>query len=183
MVPLLLSLPDTRADFFCRQLLWELSQCPAGKPHEIVGLPAAGYFSAWSISISGVSALPFQGLVEVFLALLVLPVASQYKGSACTCLLSHFSHIQLFTTAWTIARQAPLSMGFSRQEYGSGLPRPPPGDPPDPGMEPASLMSPASAGRFFTIRTAWEALEGNQMERNLPGYFGMGQLFQRHVGQ
>ena len=47
---------------------------------------------------------------------------------------------------WTIARQAPLSMGFSRQEYWSGLPRPSPGDLPNPGIEPESLTSPALAG-------------------------------------
>ena len=50
----------------------------------------------------------------------------------------------------TAARQAPLSMGFSRREYWSGLPRPPSGDLPDPGIEPASLMSPALAQGFFT---------------------------------
>ena len=48
-----------------------------------------------------------------------------------------------FATPWTVALQAPLSMGFSRQEYWSGLPFPPPGDLPGPGMEPASPMSPA----------------------------------------
>ena len=58
------------------------------------------------------------------------------------CVLSHFSCVWLFVTPWTIARQAPLSMGFSRQEYWSGLP-PPPGDPPDPGIEPVSLVSSA----------------------------------------
>ena len=51
-----------------------------------------------------------------------------------------------FVTSLTVARQAPLSVGFSRQEYGSGLPFPPPGDLPNPGME---LMSPALAGGFF----------------------------------
>ena len=56
-------------------------------------------------------------------------------------------------------RQAPLSMGFSRQEYQSGLPCPLPGDLPDPGIEPMSLMSPALAGRFFTTSAPWEALE------------------------
>ena len=45
------------------------------------------------------------------------------------------SHVQLFATPWTVARQAPLSMGFSRQEYCSGLPYPPPGDRPNPGIE------------------------------------------------
>ena len=55
--------------------------------------------------------------------------------------LSLFSHVQLFATLWTVAHQTPLSMGFSRQEDWSGLPCPPPGDLPNPGME---LMSPAA---------------------------------------
>ena len=53
--------------------------------------------------------------------------------------------------------QAPVSMGFSRQEYWSGLLWPPPGDLPDSGTEPMSLRSPASAGGFFTTSTTWEA--------------------------
>ena len=61
----------------------------------------------------------------------------------CTCVLSCFSHVQFFMTQWTVAHQAPLSMEFSRQEYWSGLPCPPPGDLSDPGIKPASLMSPA----------------------------------------
>ena len=60
-------------------------------------------------------------------------------------------------TLWTIVHKAPLSMGFSRQEYWSGLPLPPPGDLPDPGIEPMSFISPALAGRFFTTNTTWEA--------------------------
>ena len=55
-----------------------------------------------------------------------------------------------FVTSWTVACQALLSMGFSRQEYWSGLPNPPPGDLCDPGIEPVSLVSPALAGRLFT---------------------------------
>ena len=69
---------------------------------------------------------------------------------ACACMVSCFSHVWLFTTACTIARQVPLSMTFFRQGYWSGLPCPSPGDLPDPGVEPASLMSPAMAGGFFT---------------------------------
>ena len=57
------------------------------------------------------------------------------------------SHVRLFATPWTIAHQAPLSMGFSRQEYWSRLPFPSPGDLPDPGIKPAS---PALACGFFT---------------------------------
>ena len=71
------------------------------------------------------------------------------------------SHVRLSVTLRTVARQAPLSMGFSRQEYRSRLPCPPPGDLPDPGIEPASLMSPALADRFFTTRTIWEAQSTN----------------------
>ena len=60
------------------------------------------------------------------------------------------SHVQLFATSWTVAHHVPLSMGFPRQEYWSGLPFPLPGDLPDPGIEPSSPASPALAGRFFT---------------------------------
>ena len=73
------------------------------------------------------------------------------------CLLSRFSCVWLFTTLWTVAQQAPLSMGFSRQKYSSGLPCPPPVDLPDAGIEPVSLMSLALAGGFFTTSTTWEA--------------------------
>ena len=72
--------------------------------------------------------------------------------------LSHFGCVRPFGTLWTVALQAPLSMGFSRQECWSGLPCPPPGHLPDPGIEPASLMSLALSGRFFTTGTAWEFL-------------------------
>ena len=72
-------------------------------------------------------------------------------------MLSLFSRVQLFATLQTIARQAPLSMGFPRQEYWSGFPFPSPGDLPNPGIEPTSLMSSAVAGRFFTIGTTWKA--------------------------
>ena len=60
------------------------------------------------------------------------------------------SRVQLFATTWTVAHQAPLSMGFSRQEYWSRLPLPVPGDLPNPGIKPAPLSTPALAGRFFT---------------------------------
>ena len=56
------------------------------------------------------------------------------------CVLSHFSHVRLFATLWTVAHQAPLSMGFSRQEYWSGLPFLPPGDLPNPAVEPMSCI-------------------------------------------
>ena len=62
--------------------------------------------------------------------------------------LSHFSHVQLFVTPWTITHQAPPSMGFSK--YWSELPCLPPRDLPNPGIKPMSLTSPALAGGFFT---------------------------------
>ena len=72
------------------------------------------------------------------------------------CVLSRFSHVQLFAT---MDRSPPgsLSMGFSRQEYWSGLPFPPPGDPPNPEIEPMSLKSLSLAGGFFTSNATWEA--------------------------
>ena len=71
-------------------------------------------------------------------------------------MLSHFSHVRLCATLWTVALQVPLSMGFSRQEYLSAFPFSPPGDLPNLGIEPVSLMSPALAGGFFTTHTTWE---------------------------
>ena len=59
------------------------------------------------------------------------------------CVLSHFSCVQVFTTLWTVAHQAPLSMGSSREEYWSGLPCPPPGHLPDSGIKLSSTVSPA----------------------------------------
>ena len=70
------------------------------------------------------------------------------------CVLSCFSRVWLFATPWTVARQAPLSMGFSKQEYWSEFPCPPPGDLLDPGIKPTSLLLPALAGGFFTTSTS-----------------------------
>ena len=83
-----------------------------------------------------------------------------YNTYMCVCMLHHFSHVQLCVTLWIVAHQALLSMGFSREEYWSGLPCPPPGDLPDPGIEPVSLASPALAGGFFATSTTWEATCG-----------------------
>ena len=67
------------------------------------------------------------------------------------CVLSLFSCVRLFATLWTVAFQAPLSMGFSRQEYWRGLPCPSPGDLPNPGTETESLKSPVLAGGFLLL--------------------------------
>ena len=72
--------------------------------------------------------------------------------------LSHFSHVQLCATPWPVAPQAPLSMGFSRQEHWSGSPCPPPEGLSNPGMETLSLMSRAIADRFFATSATWEVL-------------------------
>ena len=86
-----------------------------------------------------------------------------FCGSAfCVCMLSHD---QFFVTPWTVARQAPLSMGFSRQEYWSGLPFPTSADLPDPGIEPES---PALAGRFLTTEPPGQTLL-SVMESNATG--------------
>ena len=66
------------------------------------------------------------------------------------------SCVQLCATPWTVARQAPLSMGFTKQEYWSWLPCPPPGDLPNPAIKPVFVASPALAGRFFTTSGTWE---------------------------
>ena len=74
------------------------------------------------------------------------------------CMLSCFSRVQLFMTLWTVAHQAPLSLGFSRQGYWSEFLCSPSGDLLDPGTEPMSLRSPELAGRFFTTSITWEAV-------------------------
>ena len=72
-------------------------------------------------------------------------------------MLSRFSCVQLFVTLWTVAPQAPLPIGLSREESRNGLPCPPSGNLPNPAIEPTSLMSPPLAGGFFITSTAWEA--------------------------
>ena len=79
------------------------------------------------------------------------------QATVCACMLSHFSCVRLFATFWTVALKAPLSMGFSRQEYWSGWPFSSPGDLPDLEIEAVSLTSPALAGRYFSSSTTWEA--------------------------
>ena len=78
-----------------------------------------------------------------------------------------FSHVWLFATSRTVASQTLLSMGFSRQEYWSGLPCPSPGDLPNSGIELTSLVSSALAGSFFTIGTTWKAQDSWSPDSNL----------------
>ena len=79
------------------------------------------------------------------------------ESSIESCVLSRFSCVRLFVTLWTVVYQAPPSMEVSGEEYWSALPCPPPGDLPDSGIKPESLMSPALAGRFVTTSATWEA--------------------------
>ena len=80
-----------------------------------------------------------------FVLFLAKPSACLVKLMLCACLVT--CPVQLFVTLWTVAKKAPLSVKFPRQESWSGLPYPPPGDLPHPGIEPVSL---ALAGRLFT---------------------------------
>ena len=86
--------------------------------------------------------------------------AVHYQSTICLltnlCVLNCFSRTQLFVTLWAVACQAPLSMGFSRQEYWSGLLCPPPGNLPDLGTGPLSLTFPALAVEFFTTSATGE---------------------------
>ena len=77
--------------------------------------------------------------------------------AVCVC-VQLLGLIQLSATPWTTAPQAPLSMGFSKQEYWSGLPFPTPSNLPNPGMEPVSLKSPVLAGRFFITEPPWSTM-------------------------
>ena len=88
----------------------------------------------------------------------MLMIMGQVPTCMCTYMLSHSAVSDSSVTLWTVARQATLSMEFSTQEYWSGLPCPLPGGRLKSGAEPASHMSLALAGRFFTTSNNWEAL-------------------------
>ena len=104
----------------------------------------------WVVPIQSILALDFFSTL-VYLDFDVLMILSEntvalIKTNMCFVL----SWVQLFVVPWTVAHHAPLFMESSRQEYWSGLPLSIPGDLPNPGIEPASLVSPTLAGRFFT---------------------------------
>ena len=80
----------------------------------------------------------------------------------CMC-VQLLSRVQLFMTPMTVAQQASLSMGFPRQEQWTGLPSPPLGDLPNPGIKPTSLTSPVLAGGFFITSATWEATKQLQL--------------------
>ena len=82
------------------------------------------------------------------------------------CVLSCFSCVLLFGTLWPVSRQPPLFMGFSRQENWRVLPCLPPGDLPNPEIQPASLMSPALGSRIFTMNTPGTSIESIKSFQN-----------------
>ena len=98
------------------------------------------------------------GIAEFIL--LLYPLLTLHIGPVWeSYMLSCFSRVWFSVTLWTLALLAPLSMGFSRQRYWSGLLFPPPGDLPHPGIKSESPASPALAGRFFTTRATRGARE------------------------
>ena len=116
-------------------------------------LLVALYFRTLDLSNDHLTPVSFSVLSWKMEMLVIMQMLKDYCVSlliarSCMCVLSC---VWLFVTPWTVACQAPRSMGFSRQEYWGGLPLPPPGDLPDPGTEP---MSPALAGRLFTTEPA-----------------------------
>ena len=111
------------------------------------------------------------------------------------CMLSHFTHVQLFATLLTMARQVPLSMRFPRQEYWSGLQLPFPGDLPDPGIEPVFLVSPELSstpdslplgprgkpppiGASILIDWSWLPIEDSKVRPGLKRQHGSGHRMQ-----
>ena len=119
---------------FSRQEHWSGMLCPP--PGDLPG-PGIKPASLTRLLHWQASSLPMNHLGSPFIA------AQLSSAQSLSC-------VQLFATPWTVACQAPLSMGFSRHEYWSGLPCPPPGDLPGPGIKPTPPVSPVLAGRFFT---------------------------------
>ena len=126
----LLICPRTHILCDARRLMWWFSLCPVWTAFSGLDSPQVEHISSLSLL--------------------------QYRAHVAYC-AQMLSRVRLCVTPWTAARQAPLSMGFSRQEHWSGLPCPPPGDRPNPGIKPESLGFPALAGGFFTIGATWEA--------------------------
>ena len=95
---------------------------------------------------------------------MALSLAADYESVRAWC---HFIRVRLCSTLWTVAHHNSPSMGFSRQEYWSGLPCPPPRDLPDPGIETVSPVSPALAGGFFTTRPPGKPLQHKRPDSHI----------------
>ena len=114
----------------------------------------------YSFSLSSKTLLFLSYLLQRVPCLGTFPCFSRVISSARdpqhACVLSLFSCVWLFATPWTAAHQTPLSIGFSRQEYQTGLPCPSPGDPPNLGIKPASLKSLVLVDGFLITSATWE---------------------------
>ena len=121
--------------------------CVHHTPHFLYPFTVNGHFHVLAIvSTAAVKKLVFQIQGQRFGLRFRVRVPTQWGNGdprKSNAVLSCFSHVWLFSTPWTVTHQAPLAMGFPRQEYWGGLPFPPPGDLPNPGIEPTS---PALAG-------------------------------------
>ena len=115
---------------------------------------ASCMFSSWGIILGPPTVLEQRWSCITYHGTLMLsstlPLSCKYILRRCVCMPSHFCHVQLFATLWTIACQTPLSVRFSRQDYWSGLPCPPPGDLSDAGIEPSFNCLQCRRCRFFT---------------------------------
>ena len=116
----------------------------------------AGFVDLWQTLILSGPPSYFNALLAAFLKFLLIFKQGLHVFNL-HCVHAHVSYVWFFVTLSTVACQVSLSWGFSRQEYWSRLPCPPPGDLPNPGTEPVSLMSSALAGGFFTTSATWEA--------------------------
>jgi len=116
----------------------------------VPSLVSGGHHSTFYFYFHYLGCDKWNGTVLVFLffwwqvCFILLEFSSSFRlNNILLCVLSCFSHVWLFATPWTVAHQAPLAMGFSRQEYWSGLPFPFPGNLPDLGIKPSTPLSPA----------------------------------------
>ena len=96
---------------------------------------------------------------DVMWLFLMLPLPGEARRGMCVCAKS-LQWCPILCDPIDCSHQAPLSKGFSRQEYWSGLPCPPPGNLPNPGIKHESLISPAKSDGFFTTSTTWEGQGG-----------------------
>ena len=149
--------PGSKEDT-CRLLITEVPS--QAQPAATIPLSSLLWSQSFCLLVSSLVV----SLISLYCFLFLLRLLSVWKTICCPskyilcgCVLSRLSHVQLFVNLWNIAFQAPLSMGFSKQEYWSGLPCPFSGDLSNSGIEPTSIMSPALSGGFFNSNATWEA--------------------------
>ena len=128
---------------------WKWSRSVMSDPQQPHGLQPSRLLHPWDFPGERVRSLQTMRSFRGTQLLVTTRGSTEMSIKYCVCILSL---VQLFATPWTVAHKAPLSMGFPRQEYWSGLSFPPLGDLPNPGIEPTSPVSPALAGGFFTIK-------------------------------